>query len=279
MSKPDKPGELRNVDVVSVSLVSRAANRHKFAIYKSQKEDVRVREPTKDGFFEMCRKFFLGDPAAENAEKGAVKDNMDRNIKAQMLSAALDGLHSALFYGDDSAVRKGDWSAAKAAAAEFAEIVAAIADGSDVLKAEAAAELEKAGKKICGVRMKKLMDIRAVLDEIIAEGDEPDNVEKGEAEGMTKEELSEMLKGELAPITERLTKLEAAEAEAKKNAEEQPETLTAEDVSKAVAEAVHPLAGRIEALEKVRGMSNKLPDEDAEAKKTVGGFWGGTILG
>lgn len=279
MSKPDKPGELRDVDVVSVSLVSRAANKHTFAIYKSQKEDTHVREPTKDGFFEMCRKFFLGDPAAENAEKGAVKDNMDRNIKAQQLSAALDGLHSALFYGDDSAVRKGDWAAAKEAASEFAEIVAAIADGSDVLKAEAAAELEKAGKKICGARMKKLMDIRAVLDEIIAEGDDTDIVEKGEIENMTREEVSEILKGELAPITERLAKLEAAEEAAKKNAEPQPETLTAEDVTKAVAEAVQPLAGRIEALEKARGMSNRLPDEGEDAKKAAGGFWGGTILG
>lgn len=278
MSKPDRPGELRDVDVVSVSLVSRAANKHKFAIFKSaEKEDERVREPTKEGFFEMCRKFFAGERGGEDAEKGTVKDSMNKHVKVQMLGAALDGLQAALFYGDDSAVRKGDWSAVKSAAAEFAEIVAAIADGDDVLKAEAAAELEKAGKKICGARMKKLMDIRAALDAIITEGEAQDNAEKGEAEDMTKEELGEILKGELAPITERLEKLEAEDA--KKSAEPQPETLTAEDVAKAVADAVRPLAERVETLEKARGISNILPDEGEDAKKAAGGFWGGTILG
>lgn len=35
MSKPDKPGELRDVTVEAISLVSKAANGEKFKIFKS----------------------------------------------------------------------------------------------------------------------------------------------------------------------------------------------------------------------------------------------------
>lgn len=286
MSKPDKPGELRDVDVKAVSLVSRAANKHKFAIFKSadnsiEKEEAEhVSKPTKEGFFDICTKFFTGDhsESTEEAEKGAVKDKVNTAIKGQMLSAAMDGLQSALFWGNDAAIKKGDWSGVKKAATEFAEICAAIADGDDLLKSEALAELEKAGKKICGARMKKLMDIKSALDAIIAEGDETET-EKGEATEMTKEELSEIIKAEIGPITERLDKLEKGEDEAMKAEDPKVETLTAEDVAKAVAAAVEPLAGRIETLEKARGMSNKIDGEGEETQKSEGGIWGGSIIG
>ena len=289
MSKPDKPGELRDVDVKAVSLVSRAANKHKFAIFKSanknntEKEEAEhVSKPTKEGFFDICTKFFTGDhsESTESTEKGTVKDKVNTTIKGQMLSAALDGLQSALFWGNDASVKKGDWSGVKKAANEFAEICAAIADGDDLLKSEALAELEKAGKKICGARMKKLMEIKSALDAIIAEGDETET-EKGEAADMTKEELSAIIKAETGPITERLDKLETEKGgeEAKKAEEAKVETLTAEDVTKAVAAAVEPLSGRIETLEKARGMSNKIADNGDDAQKSEDGIWGGSIIG
>ena len=39
MSKPNKPGELRNVKVNAVSLVNKAANGEEFKIFKSAKPD------------------------------------------------------------------------------------------------------------------------------------------------------------------------------------------------------------------------------------------------
>lgn len=280
MSKPDKPGELRDVDVLAVSLVSRAANKHKFAIYKSakEKEDPHVREPTKEGFFEVCRKFFTGN-SGENTQKGIVSDQIDAEAKAGRVRSALDALQSALFSGQNPAIQAGDWKLVKETAAEFAQIVADIADSDETAKAAAAAQLKKAGRKICGARMKKLIDIRAALDAIIAEGDTPDETEKGETTDMTKEQLNELLKSALTPLTARLEKLEEREQETEKNTAPQTEPFTPEDIAKAVAEALRPLAERVETLEKMRGISNRLPGEGQETNKAAGGFWNGTILG
>ena len=44
MSKPDKPGELRDVTVKAISLVSEAANGERFKIFKSAEEE---RQPPK----------------------------------------------------------------------------------------------------------------------------------------------------------------------------------------------------------------------------------------
>lgn len=286
MSKPDKPGELRDVDVKAVSLVSSAANKHKFAIFKSAEGDTREKEadhvsiPTREGFFDTCMKFFAGESSVtqtEEAEKGKVKDTIENEARIRALTAAVDGLNSVLFWNKDAAVRNGDWDGVKNAADEFAEICATIADGGEILKSEALAELEKSGKKICGARMKKLMEIKSALDAIIAEGEEAET-EKGEATEMTKEELSVIIKAEMEPITERLDKLEKSE-KCDGGAEESKETLTAEDVAKAVNAAIEPLSERIDTLEKARGVSNKINDDGDDMKKSESGLWGGSIIG
>ena len=68
MSKPDKPGELRDVTVEAISLVSKAANGQKFKIFKNAKsEEPKEQEAPeavkKDerGLFRILKEFFTGE--------------------------------------------------------------------------------------------------------------------------------------------------------------------------------------------------------------------------
>ena len=65
MSKPNKPGELRDATVDAISLVSKAANGEKFKIFKSAQEEPKLQAPEvvkKDEreFFRILKEFFTG---------------------------------------------------------------------------------------------------------------------------------------------------------------------------------------------------------------------------
>ena len=66
MSKPDKPGELQNVKVKAISLVSKAANQQKFKILKSADTVPDEQITTKDerGLFHILKNYtyyYIGD--------------------------------------------------------------------------------------------------------------------------------------------------------------------------------------------------------------------------
>ncbi len=72
MSKPDKPGELRDVTVEAISLVSKAANGERFKIFKSAEEEGAPEVVKKDerGLFRILKEFFTGtvdEPEKEEA--------------------------------------------------------------------------------------------------------------------------------------------------------------------------------------------------------------------
>lgn len=282
MAKPDTPGELRDVDVQMVSLVGAPANQTKFAIYKSQdyepKEVGNVKD--KEGFFEVCKKFFLGEQEQE-AEKGALKDAVNATDKRRKLGAAIEGLQEIIFWGKDSLISKGDWSGIKSAAVEFASVVSDIADSDDVIKEEAALELMKAGKKICGKRMQELKTLHENLGKLISEAEtEEAELEKKKDGGVcavTKEEMQAVLKEALEPVTTRLETLEKAQRDTNTKEPGDDDKGEAEAMAEIVKEAVAPILQRLEAVEKVRGVSNKLPEEKDDVKKSD--IWGGAFLG
>ena len=104
MSKPNKRGELTDVEVNAVSLVSKAANGEKFKIFKSadKPESVEVEtEKNAQGLFSVLKKFFTGseEPAVkeqpievEDVQKSGRKISGSRLAKIKEVHAILGGL-------------------------------------------------------------------------------------------------------------------------------------------------------------------------------------------
>ena len=90
MSKPDKPGELQDVEVQAISMVSKAANGEKFKIFKSvddepepEIEDEKVPEVVKEekgerGLFSILKDFFTGGDKVEKDELIDTKSEIEK---------------------------------------------------------------------------------------------------------------------------------------------------------------------------------------------------------
>ena len=114
MSKPDKPGELRDVTVEAISLVSKAANGQKFKIFKNAKsEEPKEQEAPeavkKDerGLFRILKEFFtgtvdeqekaeIGEPEVSVVAKSGRKISGDRLSKLKNMQAILNDVLSGL---------------------------------------------------------------------------------------------------------------------------------------------------------------------------------------
>ena len=166
MSKPDRPGELREVRVEAISLVNEAANGERFKIFKSAECEGAPESVKKDerGLFRILKEFFTGN--AEPVENGEVSDL------------------------------------------------------ADVAVAEKA--VEKSGRKISGDRLGKLRDMQALLNEVLSGLDDAEAASK-EVEDLTNEgvqkavdeavkavNIEAAVEKALAPIIERIEKLEKA---------------------------------------------------------------------
>lgn len=268
MSKPDKPGELRDVKVDAISLVSKAANRERFKIFKSEAEEIEkdkeqaseVIEKNERGLFHILKEFFTG----EKIEKGAVADTVNANHNGEKLYETFGALMKVLGlsrWNDESQNPETDPVKITAAVDDFRNLALGILLSKT--------EIEKAGRKISGSRLTKLKDIQTILNDVLSGLEE--NKEDTE---LTKEEVTKAVEEALKPISERIEKLESVEKEDKPATPEQPkETDVAEVIQQAIKDAVEPLNGRLEKIEKARGFSNKVP-EDTNIEKDADNFWG-----
>lgn len=276
MAQPDKPGEMRDVDVRTVSLVGKAANKKKFAIFKSaedktamvDEQEQRVEKSLVDAFKDFFAKY--------SVEKGEVRNAVARQEKASKFYTAFRAMENVLYRMTDNA----NWAGLVAAAKEFVEVCEEVANDEVVAKAcIEGLEAEKAGKKISSARLTKLKDAQAFLAEIIAdaEAEESKEVEK-EDTNMTKEEMQGIITEALSPVTTRLEVIEKAMAEAETQTGSEgtkEEEVKLEDVIK---EAITPICERLDAIEKVHGVSNKIGTDTVE-KKDESNFWSGAFLG
>lgn len=250
MSKPERPGELQDVTVDAISLVTKAANGERFKVFKSA-DSTEGEEP------ETVAKAYveaMKDKHGEKAPEDVQKDNRG------LLNSTVAVFKAILGISD------GDIQKAKAEEpAPAAEV-----------------ETEKAGRKISGPRLSKLKEMYAMLGRLI---EEADSDSEGDASEVNKEDITKVVKESLdealKPISERLDKLEKAEGEAT------PETATApqdaetggdaqdigEVVKAALEEALNPFKERLEKVEKARGFSNRVPEETVQ--KDGDNFWGG----
>ena len=120
MSKPNKPGELRDVEVKAISLVPKAANKEKFKIFKSADSEPETQEIAKTTELELFPEtvekpkevekaeaeeaqkkidFELSPEAEkkfEEIEKGKVADAVAAREKGKKLGQAMDALLAVL---------------------------------------------------------------------------------------------------------------------------------------------------------------------------------------
>ena len=196
MSKPDKPGELREVKVAAISLVPQAANGEKFKIFKSAESEA-PEVVKKDE-----RGLFTGTEAA--VEKGDVADTYHANKAGAKLYEAFDALMKVLGlsrWDDETRTPETDPAKILAALDDFRNVAIEITIGNS--------EVEKAGRKISGDRLGKLKNIQAMLAEVLSGLDENEDTPK-EAEELTKEEIQKAMTDALAPILGRIEKIESA---------------------------------------------------------------------
>jgi len=279
MAQPNKPGEMRDVDVKTVSLVGKAANKKKFAIFKSAEDKtlmVDEQEQCVEKSLVAAFKDFFAKYGTAGVEKGEVRNAVARQEKAGKFYTAFRAMENVLYRMTENA----NWAGLVAAAKEFVEVCEEVANDEVVAKAcIEGLEAEKAGKKISSARLAKLKDAHAFLAEIIAEAEaeESKEVEK-EDTNMTKEEMQNIIKEALLPVTTRLEVIEKAMAETETPAGgdgTKEEEVKLEDVIK---EAIAPICERLDAIEKIHGVSNKIGTDTVE-KKDECNFWSGVFLG
>lgn len=219
MSKPDKPGELRGVTVEAISLVSKAANGEKFKIFKSAEEEPEEKAPEvvkKDErrLFRILKEFFTGSDEA--VEKGEVADIYNQNEAGRKMDKAFSALMKVLGlsrWDDENLTPETDSAKIVSALDDFRNVAVEILLGKT--------EVAKSGRKISGDRLGKLKNMQAILNDVLSGLDEEDTPK--EAEELTKEEVQktvddavkavnveEVVKKALAPVLERLEKIENA---------------------------------------------------------------------
>lgn len=242
MSKPDKPGELRDVTVEAISLVSKAANGEKFKIFKSAEEEVKEKAPEvvkKDerGLFRILKEFFTCSD--ETVEKGEVANTYHANNAGNKLFEAFDALTKVLGlsrWSDDNLTPETDPAKIVAAIDDFRNVAAEILLGKT--------EVAKSGRKISGDRLSKLKNIQTILNDVLNGLDKEDTPK--EAEELTKEEVQKTVN----------------------------EAVKAVNVEEVVKKSLEPILERLEKIENARGVSNRVP-EDSTVKKNDSDFWGG----
>lgn len=248
MAKPDIPGELTDVHVNSISIVSKAANKRKFQIFKSADTPAGEAQQEQKRFFDCIKAFFLGEngnAGKESVEKGAVADLYSAGDKQSQFRKAVEALALALgIYGEPEKMET-DPAKVKEAVNEFAAIVVKIMTG------------KAAGNS----------------------AEEPPETKKGE-DSMNAEKVSEMVKGAIdeaiKPLAERIEKLEKTESgnPAPDPAGIEKAVNTAID---AMVKLIAPLAERVEKIEKARGASNSVKDDVEKSGSPAGGVFGGVF--
>lgn len=248
MSRPDKPGELRDVTVSAISLVSKAANGEKFKIFKSVEDEAPESvERNERGLFHILKRFFTGSD--ETVEKGEVANIYNQNEAGRKMDKAFSALLKVLGlsrWDDENLMPETDTAKIIAALDDFRNIAVEILLGKT--------ELEKSGRKISGSRLSKLKSIQAMLQEVLNDIDDKEETSQ-EAEELTKEEILKAVDEALKPVSERIEKI---------------------NIDETINKALAPVIERIEKIENARGVSNRV-QEEGNIEKSDSNFWGGVF--
>ncbi|WP_336950434.1 XkdF-like putative serine protease domain-containing protein [Bacillus cereus] len=228
-----------------------------------------------DGFVKSLAKhlgsFFIGKNV--NISKGEVRDNYARNQQMRNVWAAWDSMENA-YWGsrwDNYTTEAVDFERLLEAIQDFTEIIQEIRDGGDVAIAKSlemrpattlTEVIEKAGKKVSAASMADIETAQTALQNII------DRVSDKEEDELKIEDLTKAVAEAIAPIDERLQKLEKSGEEAPPAAEEDKDNEFLKSLKAAVQEAVEPIEKRLGNLETARGVSKQEEKHEEEIQKS-----------
>lgn len=292
MSKPNAAGELRDVDVLKVSLVNKAANKRQFKIFKSAdyvedpEEEKQEQEPKglvdviKNAVVSAVSAFFKKEDVTQPPTFTQAMAKVNIEDEPWRVFSTLREVCTAIMASD----AENKAALCSQAIDEFKTyFMGRIAQIGITKAAEELQkiEVEKAGRKISAARLKALQEAYTILGQIISEAENTDE----EGTEVKKEEIVKVVGGAvteaLKPITQRLEKLEN-ETVQKNGQDEDPkgDEITA-IVKAAVEEAIKPINDRLEKVEKARGISNAIPNDSAptDIKKDEVFDWGGVFTG
>lgn len=181
------------------------------------------------GLFNLLKNFFSGKT---DVEKGAVRDEYEKDKKRRDFWRANDALNSVIF----------NWNSYDS-------------------------EMETDPVKI----REALEDFVDIAQEVLLEEDITKAVGKppeGDDEGMKAEDIAKMLDEKLAPITKRLDEVEKGEGAATET-EPTAEELLLKQFSEALDEKLAPIAERLDTVEKARGISKQADGDKGQEQEPI----------
>jgi hypothetical protein len=302
--KVTPPGEMVNIDVDFISLVRKGANRQKVQIYKADVPENEASDGEEiKGFFDTVKSFFVGK-AVDAVSEGTAAKSKKQTSFAQ--SIAVSDIMDSMWHvndtlrdvmrnviADETVTDKK--TAMTQAIDEFGVYMKDKINGTKIAKEAAFFDepISKAGRVFSTKNLSAIKSAIAALQGLLTDPDENSNQE-GADDTVKKEELQALMKaalGEaLAPITERLDKVEKAdensggETAAGETAAGETETGgetsdndIAEVVKSAVQDALAPISERLEKVEKSRAVgrsSDGNPEPDKKVEKSESAFDG-----
>ena len=254
MSKPNKPGELVNVEVEAISMVSKAANGEKFKIFKSADEEPEeVKTTSTDAAPEAVKNSqVLTDGLKEvfegqKVEKGAVADTFKSKQNIMHLNEAFYALRKVLKLDNDDP--ETDRAKIISALDDFRSVAGQILLGSET------EPVIKAGRKVSGSRLEKLRDIQKIINDLLDDVDEPKDEVIDIAENTNAAGIQKAIADALKPLSDKVNNL---------------------NVEGVIKEALTPIITRIEKIENARGFSNRAL-EGSPVEKSSSSFWDGAF--
>lgn len=222
-------------------------------------------------FFETMKSFFVGEQAIQ---KGDVKDAFSEN---QLSRNLFDAFYTFENYFYSEVYGQTGWGMdADECEPDPNKILEYCNDLADICReliAQYGNDGDEAGEND-GTAMKKAF---AKMKETAKQ-----SIMKKEGTEVTKDEMKELLKSELAPVVERVSALEKAEGEVV-NPEENPEEQANanEELVKSFKEVlkseIAPVLERLETVEKARGISKAADTEGQEIEKSEENIWAGLL--
>ncbi|WP_063564832.1 XkdF-like putative serine protease domain-containing protein [Paenibacillus sp. O199] len=239
------------------------------AIEKQDQEPVAKSDDEAMGFFRTMKAFFTGG-STEKIAKGEVAEKYERDRRRREFWAAQDALNSVIFNWDDwnSEVER-DPETIREALQDFITIAQEVLIQEDIAKAigKSPESIVKAGKKISDGNMKHIDDAIAALTDLknktVPADDEQDD--EGDEE-VKKEDIAQIVKSALAPVTDRLDKLEKGEGDNPEGTTPETEGGIADQLKDVLKEALAPIESRLATVEKARGISRQ---EEAGGQQEV----------
>lgn len=247
------PGEMTDVDVKFVSLVGKAANKQKIGIYKEENAEEEVEktpdeESIEKGFFEHIRNFFAKNQDTEEEIKPSFKSKMQASDVMENSYQAFSIFRETVreIFNSNSTQKKADYDTAVLELAEY--LKSKVSDNQSIAKGDAFYN---------------------------AESEESMNLEE-----LTKA-VKEAVHEAVAPIEEKVTKMESTEVGEEIEKEETNEMDEIQKMIKAsIGEVTKSMSDRLERIEKSRGLakSDEAKEEDNIEKSESTDLFAGVFI-